>query len=269
MVEQAPKPHSARRTVLLLDDAIEDSPDVARVAQVAGNAPCIQTDRDGHQVLYSSGMALQNQPPHLSHLEFTHHALHPNDAEIGAHAKQMRHEVSSMQSATEHQVTRCRLYNEAGTFQQNRLPVITSDSYCRDASSFETCFLVPPSLHGLDGVPLVLPSGGYAEAAPVSQRLDTHSTMSQPAASQHVPFTIPGNSHGSPTSGPPSGPAPGSLELPSVGSGGHAAGRCKPCAFIYNKGCGNGIECEFCHLCPPGEKKRRHKEKLANRPQLK
>merc|ERR1712039_282318 len=35
-----------------------------------------------------------------------------------------------------------------------------------------------------------------------------------------------------------------------------------PCAFIHNAiGCQNGINCEFCHLCEPGEKKRRQKER--------
>lgn len=53
-----------------------------------------------------------------------------------------------------------------------------------------------------------------------------------------------------------------SLELPSVGSAGHALGNCKPCAFVHTKGCGNGVDCPFCHLCRPGEKKRRRKEKL-------
>jgi hypothetical protein len=64
---------------------------------------------------------------------------------------------------------------------------------------------------------------------------------------------------------PPAGPAPGSVELPSVGSAGHAKGRCKPCAFFHIKGCENGAVCRFCHICESGEKKRRAKEKLANR----
>merc|ERR1719221_604363 len=63
----------------------------------------------------------------------------------------------------------------------------------------------------------------------------------------------------------PSRPAPGSPELPSVGSVGHSAGRCKPCAFLHTKGCGNGVLCQFCHLCEPGEKKRRAKAKVASR----
>lgn len=59
----------------------------------------------------------------------------------------------------------------------------------------------------------------------------------------------------------PTEPAPGSEELPSVGSSGHSAGQCKPCAFLHTKGCENGAICRFCHLCGAGEKKRRQKEK--------
>ena len=54
-------------------------------------------------------------------------------------------------------------------------------------------------------------------------------------------------------------PAPGSLEMPSIGSHGHSAGACKPCAFVHTKGCDNGAMCLFCHLCGRGEKKRRQK----------
>eukprot|EP00930_Biecheleria_cincta_P096312 TRINITY_DN88184_c0_g1_i1.p1 TRINITY_DN88184_c0_g1~~TRINITY_DN88184_c0_g1_i1.p1 ORF type:complete len:260 (-),score=37.75 TRINITY_DN88184_c0_g1_i1:349-1083(-) len=52
-------------------------------------------------------------------------------------------------------------------------------------------------------------------------------------------------------------------DFPSVGSARHAAGTCKPCAFLYSKGCASGKGCEFCHLCDAGEKKRRQKEKKA------
>lgn len=45
--------------------------------------------------------------------------------------------------------------------------------------------------------------------------------------------------------------------MPSGGSSGHHIGRCKPCAFLYTKGCRSGADCEYCHLCPPGEKQRR------------
>eukprot|EP00930_Biecheleria_cincta_P061122 TRINITY_DN46690_c0_g1_i1.p1 TRINITY_DN46690_c0_g1~~TRINITY_DN46690_c0_g1_i1.p1 ORF type:complete len:337 (+),score=60.11 TRINITY_DN46690_c0_g1_i1:64-1011(+) len=59
----------------------------------------------------------------------------------------------------------------------------------------------------------------------------------------------------------PTEPAPGSAELPSIGSKNHYTGECKPCAFLHSKGCENGAVCKFCHLCDAGEKKRRQKEK--------
>lgn len=51
--------------------------------------------------------------------------------------------------------------------------------------------------------------------------------------------------------------------IPTVGSQGHLLRMCKPCAFFNTKGCKDGAECLFCHLCGPGEKKRRKKEKTA------
>ncbi|CAE7897744.1 unnamed protein product [Symbiodinium microadriaticum] len=38
---------------------------------------------------------------------------------------------------------------------------------------------------------------------------------------------------------------------------------CKPCAFFHTKGCRSGSSCAFCHICPPGEKKRRQKIRRA------
>ena len=49
--------------------------------------------------------------------------------------------------------------------------------------------------------------------------------------------------------------------VPSMGSASHGTGQCKPCAFHHTKGCACGAMCTFCHLCLPGEKKRRQKEK--------
>jgi len=57
----------------------------------------------------------------------------------------------------------------------------------------------------------------------------------------------------------------GSPECPTVGSQGHWSGFCKPCAFFHTKGCGNGINCVFCHLCEEGAKKKRAKEKRSER----
>jgi len=56
-------------------------------------------------------------------------------------------------------------------------------------------------------------------------------------------------------------PGVGSLELPSRGSVLHRWGACRPCAFVFQGGCQNALDCQFCHLCEPGEKKRRKKER--------
>jgi len=56
-------------------------------------------------------------------------------------------------------------------------------------------------------------------------------------------------------------PEMGSDMMPNHGSAGHWKGECKPCAFMFKEGCKSGIGCTFCHLCTPGEKKRRKKEK--------
>merc|ERR1712118_209671 len=56
------------------------------------------------------------------------------------------------------------------------------------------------------------------------------------------------------------------LGLWSIGSAAHDSGTCKPCAFLWKDvkkpGCENGMNCLFCHLCPPGETKRRKKQKM-------
>jgi len=56
-------------------------------------------------------------------------------------------------------------------------------------------------------------------------------------------------------------PAPESF--PTIGSMGHFEGTCKPCAFFHTKGCQQGPNCEFCHLCDASERKKRRKEKIA------
>ena len=54
----------------------------------------------------------------------------------------------------------------------------------------------------------------------------------------------------------------GSRQLVSAGSTRHHDGWCKPCAFVDKGKCADGISCDFCHLCTPGEKKRRRREKI-------
>jgi len=51
--------------------------------------------------------------------------------------------------------------------------------------------------------------------------------------------------------------------LPSQGSKLHSNGECKPCAWLWKaRGCANGKECDYCHLCPAGELKKRKKAKV-------
>merc|ERR1712139_571498 len=54
-------------------------------------------------------------------------------------------------------------------------------------------------------------------------------------------------------------PELGSAQLPSIGSLLHHKGGCRPCTFFHTRGCENKEDCQFCHLCGPGEKKKRLK----------
>jgi hypothetical protein len=57
---------------------------------------------------------------------------------------------------------------------------------------------------------------------------------------------------------------PMSPEHVSVGSALHGIGQCLPCAWAWRpNGCKAGSSCNYCHLCPDGELKRRKKEKIA------
>lgn len=51
--------------------------------------------------------------------------------------------------------------------------------------------------------------------------------------------------------------------MPSAGSADHAKGTCRPCAFFHTspRGCVNGRDCIFCHMCPPGAMKKWKKER--------
>lgn len=64
---------------------------------------------------------------------------------------------------------------------------------------------------------------------------------------------------------PPATPAPpsiGSLQHFAVAADGQPA--CRPCAWFHKRhGCQNAENCQFCHLCPEGELKRRKKDKVA------
>ncbi|CAE7350780.1 unnamed protein product [Symbiodinium pilosum] len=47
---------------------------------------------------------------------------------------------------------------------------------------------------------------------------------------------------------------------PSLGALLHSSGQCKPCMWFWKiQGCARGQACLHCHLCPPGEVRRRRK----------
>merc|ERR1712032_854125 len=49
----------------------------------------------------------------------------------------------------------------------------------------------------------------------------------------------------------------GTPACPSLGSLGHSSGLClRPCAYVA-KGCKNGVECTYCHLCDTKSKRQR------------
>merc|ERR1711879_426602 len=54
-------------------------------------------------------------------------------------------------------------------------------------------------------------------------------------------------------------PTTGLQGLPSIGSWDHHLGTCRPCAYFGERGCESGASCQYCHICPPGELKRRQK----------
>eukprot|EP00746_Dinoflagellata_sp_MGD_P164477 gnl/MRDRNA2_/MRDRNA2_93113_c0_seq1.p1 gnl/MRDRNA2_/MRDRNA2_93113_c0~~gnl/MRDRNA2_/MRDRNA2_93113_c0_seq1.p1 ORF type:complete len:459 (-),score=98.35 gnl/MRDRNA2_/MRDRNA2_93113_c0_seq1:277-1653(-) len=56
-----------------------------------------------------------------------------------------------------------------------------------------------------------------------------------------------------------------SLGMWSIGSAKHATGDCKPCGFLWKKGCHKAQNCQFCHLCGSDEVKRRKRDKIEAR----
>lgn len=60
-------------------------------------------------------------------------------------------------------------------------------------------------------------------------------------------------------------PQLGTPALPSIGSLLHHKRECKPCTFFHTRGCENEEDCQFCHLCGPGEKKKRLRQQRAQK----
>merc|ERR1719464_950601 len=111
------------------------------------------------------------------------------------------------------------------------------------------------------GSVVAVPTGPRLVAQAMNHKAPLAFTALSAAVPSQAPYPVAGVATPQPPP-PPGHSAPGSRELPSIGSAAHAAGRCKPCAFAYTKGCANGLSCPFCHLCDADEKKRRRKEKV-------
>merc|ERR1711972_636886 len=56
-----------------------------------------------------------------------------------------------------------------------------------------------------------------------------------------------------------------SVPSPSIGSQSHGLGNCRPCSFFHTRCCENGDLCAFCHVCAPGERKKRLREHRISR----
>jgi hypothetical protein len=64
-------------------------------------------------------------------------------------------------------------------------------------------------------------------------------------------------------------PELGTPALPSIGSLPHHTKDCKPCTFFHTRGCENAKNCQFCHLCGPGEKKKRLRQQRLHKREVK
>eukprot|EP00408_Alexandrium_pacificum_P048889 CAMPEP_0171261666 /NCGR_PEP_ID=MMETSP0790-20130122/56122_1 /TAXON_ID=2925 /ORGANISM="Alexandrium catenella, Strain OF101" /LENGTH=148 /DNA_ID=CAMNT_0011730101 /DNA_START=92 /DNA_END=538 /DNA_ORIENTATION=- len=124
--------------------------------------------------------------------------------------------------------------------------------YCPGETLRKTSLLVQPSIESMGTALDVTSSSSGADAG---SRVPVHSTPDMEAAALLPLQTVLGTR--------PTPAVLGSPEFPTMGSESHHLRLCKPCAFVDTKGCNAGMHCKFCHLCEPGEKKRRKKEKTA------
>lgn len=144
------------------------------------------------------------------------------------------------------------------------LPVATPTEYNAGPRSGATSLLAPGTT--AEGLPTIPPPPAeppllaMEPQAPVLPPPPQAPSLEAPEAGTHVDVTS-SAAIISLVEGVPE-PVPGSPELPSVGSARHRFNDCSPCAHAHSaKGCRNGAECPFCHLCEAGELKRRQKLK--------
>mmetsp|Transcript_18505 Transcript_18505/g.38480 ORF Transcript_18505/g.38480 Transcript_18505/m.38480 type:complete len:365 (-) Transcript_18505:341-1435(-) len=110
---------------------------------------------------------------------------------------------------------------------------------------------VPPP----PAMPPVLPASLYVpDAPPQAPTIQDASTLPAPSTAPKAALLL--------LSDVLDAPLVGSPVHPTVGSADHYLGTCRPCAHAHSaKSCMNGVQCPFCHLCPPGELKRQQKAK--------
>lgn len=104
------------------------------------------------------------------------------------------------------------------------------------------------------------PAGQHPSVLRLFEILPNDAGLPWPSALAH---------HGGATAqvAPPDSEEVGNPSCPTRGSALHRWGTCKPCAFTYKEGCKSGVECQFCHLCDPGERRRRKKERMVSKRQ--
>jgi len=95
----------------------------------------------------------------------------------------------------------------------------------------------------------------------VSPRMPSSPTNEPTAVMLDLCAVLPADESAAPVVFPTSPPAPPSAancstSLLSVGSAGHHLGICRPCDFV-GRGfkCRSGVDCSFCHLCGPEDRK--------------
>eukprot|EP00928_Gymnodinium_smaydae_P013840 TRINITY_DN15022_c0_g1_i1.p1 TRINITY_DN15022_c0_g1~~TRINITY_DN15022_c0_g1_i1.p1 ORF type:complete len:363 (+),score=61.21 TRINITY_DN15022_c0_g1_i1:79-1167(+) len=148
------------------------------------------------------------------------------------------------------------------------------DEFGADAALAEPCaFSWPPSagcggfVPGMDAVLAGLHATSVAAQMPLTSfsvgplLLPPPPVQTAPAIALTLPPPPPSQAPGAFQVQIVAAPVLGSAALPTRGSMNHRNGTCRPCAFMHTKGCNNGVDCTFCHLCPPGERKLRKKER--------
>lgn len=150
-------------------------------------------------------------------------------------------------------------------------PLGSGAQHTDDMTNTSSCDPAPPtSALGLGGTPLAWPSQtldwGYGDMGLLFVTIGSDGVPADVDARVGIELSSAQESSPRPSRAPVLllsevvlDAATVSCELLSLGSANHGTGVCKPCAHFFGNGCKNGVQCQFCHHCPPGELKRRQK----------